>query len=77
MLRAGWPEYVTHWNREGIRWRDWNAVELLWIAHIQHFEYLCNHARPRVRRYLLDSGDLERLRAWDAGSFSEGEVSDG
>lgn len=77
MLRVAWPEYVTAWNRSGIRWRDMSAVELLWLAHVNQFEYLAENRRSGVRRYLLDSGDLVRLRQWDAGAFSNNEITEG
>lgn len=43
------------------------------MLHVQHFDYLREHKRSMVRRYLLDSGDIDRLRLWDSGAFSDNE----
>lgn len=53
-----------------------SATELLWLHHIENFEYLSTERKSQVRRYLLHTGDLRRLASWDAGQMKE-ESDDG
>lgn len=70
-LLSGWRDRVTGWNRSGVNWRRMSAIELVWLAHAEHFEYLARHHKTQVREYLSAADDVDRLRAWDSGSFNE------
>ena len=72
-MTADWIESVTRWNIRGVRWREMSAGELIWIHHIETFEFYAQERKSMVRQYLVDTGDILRLRMWDNGSFREAE----
>lgn len=41
------------------------------MHHTYTFEYLAQERKSQVRKYLTDTGDLQRLRAWDAHQMKE------
>lgn len=47
-----------------------SAAELVWLYHIDTYEYLVQERRPQVRRYLTQVGDIERLRSYDVSQMS-------
>lgn len=65
---------MTAWNREGVQWRQFRAVELVWLMHRYTYEAMKETRPNSVRKYLLESGDLVLLAQHDRGAFRDGTV---
>lgn len=44
---------------------------MVWWLHVQQFEYLRESEPTNVRQFLIESGDVDRQRDWDAGKFKD------
>lgn len=62
---------VTSWNRDGVRWRDFSFVEILWMVHIGTIEHLKESEPHRVRLYLTKTKDYTTLREWDKSQMKD------
>lgn len=76
-IRADWVDLITAWNREGIRWRDFTATEMLWMMHQMTFDSLRFNHKSQVRDYLNEVRDYALLARWDNGSFQETDMGTG
>lgn len=56
---------------QGIRWRDFSAVELMWFAHTTTIERLKEDKPNQVRLYLTATKDYTSLREWDLSQMKE------
>lgn len=50
---------------QGIRWREFSAVEILWFAHTNTVERMKEDKSPQIRLYLTTTKDYTSLREWD------------
>lgn len=50
---------------QGVRWREFSAVEILWYAHTNTVERMKEDKAPNIRIYLTATRDYTSLREWD------------
>lgn len=56
-----------------MNWRSMSAAELIWLYHVETYEYLASERKSQVRKYLTDTGDFLRLTAWDQQQIKEAD----
>lgn len=55
----------------GVRWRGFSAVEMLWVAHTNTVESLKTDKPHQVRMYLNQTKDYTALREWDKSQMKD------
>lgn len=62
---------VTSWNLNGVRWREFSAVEIIWLVHTTTVEWMKVDRPQSVRMYLNQTRDYTALREWDKSRMSD------
>lgn len=56
---------------QGIRWREFSAVEILWYVHTNAVERMKEDKSPKIRVYLTSTKDYTSLREWDKAQMKD------
>lgn len=56
---------------QGIRWREFSAVEILWYVHTNTVENMKEDKSPKIRMYLTATKDYTSLREWDKAQMND------
>ena len=70
-VEESWISLVTTWNMQGIRWREFSAVEILWYVHTNAVERMKEDKSPKIRMYLTSTKDYTSLREWDKAQMKD------
>lgn len=55
----------------GVKWREFSAVELIWVAHTNTLQALKEDKPQQVRLYLSQTKDYTALREWDKSQMKD------
>ena len=56
---------------QGLRWREFSAVEILWYVHTNAVERMKEDKSPKIRMYLTSTKDYTSLREWDKAQMKD------
>lgn len=71
MARSAWPDIVTDWNTQGLRWREWGWTEMAWMLHHRNMVRIAANQKSQMRKYLQQTRDNEMLTQWDNAQMSD------
>lgn len=69
--RQSWPDIVTSWNMEGLRWRDWGWTEMVWMLHTRNMQRIAATQKTQMRKYLTYTRDFTALTTWDNSQMND------
>lgn len=72
-IEKNWISLVTGWNLNGVRWREFSFVEILWMVHLSTIEQLKESKPGQVRLYLTQTKDYTALREWDRSQMKDSQ----
>lgn len=68
--RRDWMQFVTHWNRQGIRWRELRLAELTWLIYSDLVDILSTDPKA-LRDLFVLTEDKASVAAMDRKAMGQ------